>query len=210
MKVILADDHVLFRDGFSLLFRQLEGDAQVREASSLEQAMEIASHEDDVDLALLDLDMPGMNGTVGVSHMTSAYPQLPVIVLSANESRGIVKTVIAAGASGFIPKSSSSVVMQSAIRLVLSGGIYLPSKLFLEDVSNRADDLVKNGPSRLTERQNAVLQLLVTGMSNKQICRELGLGAGTVKAHITAIFQALNVSNRTEAADVARRLGMID
>jgi len=105
MKIILADDHALFRDGFALLFQQLEEGAAVLEAGDLDQAMELVARHHDADLLLLDLNMPGMNGLAGIRRVRDAYPQLPVIVLSASETGEIVQAVMAAGASGFIPKS---------------------------------------------------------------------------------------------------------
>lgn len=207
MKVILADDHALFRDGFALLFRQLEEGAAVLEAGDLDQVMELAARHQDADLVLLDLNMPGMNGLAGIGKVRDAYPQLPVIVLSATETREIVQAVMAAGASGFIPKSSSSAVMQSAVRLVLSGGVYLPAQLLQAGSVGSAGH---DGRGKLTDRQRDVLRLLAAGMSNKQICRELNLGEGTIKVHIAAIYRSLDVVNRTEAANVAHRLGLID
>jgi DNA-binding NarL/FixJ family response regulator len=207
VKIILADDHTLFRNGFALLFKQLEAGASVLEASDLGAALELAAHHPDADLMLLDLNMPGMNGTSGIGRATAAYPQLPVIVLSASEDRGSVQSAIAAGALGFIPKSSSSAVMQSAVRLVLSGGVYVPANLLMTTVANGA---ARDGSVKLTERQQEVLRLLAGGMTNKQICRELDLGAGTIKVHIAAIFRVLDVGNRTEAAKAALHLGLID
>jgi DNA-binding NarL/FixJ family response regulator len=206
VKIILADDHALFRDGFALLFQQLEEGAAVLEAGDLDQAMELVARHHDADLVLLDLNMPGMNGLAGIKRVRDAYPQLPVIVLSASETREIVQAVMAAGASGFIPKSSSSAVMQSAVRLVLAGGVYLPAQLLATDAAGSAG---RDGQVRLTDRQRDVLRLLAAGMSNKEICRELELGEGTIKVHIAAIYRALDVSNRTAAANVAHRLGLI-
>lgn len=207
MKIILADDHVLFRDGFALLFQQLESGAAVLQAGDLDQVMELAARHADADLVLLDLNMPGMNGLAGIGRIRGAYPQLPVIVLSATESKDIVQAVLEAGASGFIPKSSRSAVMQSAIRLVLSGGLYLPAQLLQAAPTGTGGS---DARVRLTDRQRDVLRLLAAGMSNKQICRELNLGEGTIKVHVAAVYRALEVANRTEAANVARRLGLID
>ena len=210
MKIILADDHALFRDGFALLFQQLEKGAEVLEAGHLEEAMDFAAHHPDADLMLLDLNMPGMNGHAGVTQVSRAFPQLPVVVVSASESKVSVQAVMAAGASGFIPKSSSSAVMHSAIRLVLSGGVYLPPQLLMAEMTDAEGELGRNAPIRLSGRQQDVLRLLADGMPNKQICRELGLGEGTIKVHIAAIFRALDVGNRTEAANAARRMGLLD
>ena len=200
VKIVLADDHPLFRDGFSLLIQQLEAGAVVLEAASLDEAIDLVAKHGDADLLLLDLNMPGMNGLAGLKRVAEAYPQLPVIVLSASEAGEIVQAVMTVGASGFIPKSSSAAVMQSAIHLVLSGGVYLPPQLLTADAKGSAghDRQVK-----LTNRQRDVLRLLAAGISNKQICRELELGEGTIKVHIAAIYRALDVSNRTEAANAA-------
>lgn len=205
LKIILADDHALFRGGFALLFRQHEALATVLEADNLAGALDIAARHPDADLLLLDLHMPGMHGATSIRQIAQSHPQLPMVVLSADENKGVVQQVIAAGALGFIPKTATAAVMQSAIRLVLSGGIYLPAQLVMAtDGANRPHE-----PSKLTERQLDVLRLLADGMANKDICRRLDLSEGTVKVHISAIFRALNVSNRTEAARVAHDLQLL-
>lgn len=205
MKIILADDHALFRGGFALLFKQVEASATVLEADDLAGALDLAALHPDADLLLLDLHMPGMKGASSIRQVTKNHPQLPVVVLSADENMDMVKQVIAAGALGFIPKFATAAVMQSAIRLVLSGGIYLPAQLIMAtNDKNRPP-----GPNKLTERQLDVLRLLADGMANKDICRRLGLSEGTIKVHIAAIFRSLNVSNRTEAARVAQQLQLL-
>lgn len=205
MKIILADDHALFRGGFALLFKQVEALATVLEADTLTGALNIAALHPDADLLLLDLHMPGMQGATSIRQVAQTHPQLPVVVLSADENKDMVKQVIAAGALGFIPKFATAAVMQSAIRLVLSGGIYLPAQLIMAtNGENRP-----HGPSKLTERQLDVLRLLADGMANKDICRRLDLSEGTIKVHIAAIFRSLNVSNRTEAARVAHQLQLL-
>lgn len=207
MKIILADDHTLFRDGFVLLLKQLEADAEVITAGSLEEALEQARAHPDADLLLLDLQMPGMQGLVSVQAVMRDFPSLPVAILSASDSRQVMEALLAAGAAGFIPKSSSAQVMLSALKLILAGGVYLPAQLLDSGQGAAGAAAAKGGP--LTPRQLDVLRLLCEGKSNKLICRELDLGEGTVKAHIAAIFRALNVNNRTEAALEARRLGLL-
>jgi DNA-binding NarL/FixJ family response regulator len=208
VKIILADDHDLFRDGCSMLLQHFEEGVTVLKASDLEEAMELASCHPNADVILLDLDMPGMkNGQEGIKRISEGYPQLPIVVLSACESKETIQASMAAGALGFIPKSSSTVVMQTALRLVLSGSVYLPAQILMAD---RVESAGHNGQHRLTDRQRDVLRLLVAGKSNKQICRELNLSEGTIKSHIAGIFHALDVNNRTEAANSARRLGLID
>lgn len=205
MKIILADDHALFRGGFALLFKQHDALATVLEADNLAGALDIAVRHPDADLLLLDLHMPGMQGAASIRQISQTHPQLPVVVLSADESEGMVQQVIAAGALGFIPKSATAAVMKSAIGLVLSGGIFLPAQLIMATSGVNHP----HTPGKLTERQLDVLRLLADGIVNKEICRRLDISEGTVKAHIAAIFRALDVSNRTAAARVAQQLQLL-
>ena len=209
MKIILADDHALFRGGFSVLFQQLEGAAEILEAGNLEGAMALASHNPGAELMLLDLNMPGMNGASSIEQIAAAHPQLPLIVISSDETVKSVKQAIEAGASGYIPKSSSPEVMQHAIRLVLSGGVYLPQQVMHAGMQGDDENPVAIQVERLSDRQMQVLRLLAEGMTTKQICRELGLSEGTIKSHTAAIFRTLGVGNRVEAVNAARRLGFI-
>jgi two-component system, NarL family, nitrate/nitrite response regulator NarL len=206
MKTILADDHALFRGGFALLFQQLDASSTILEADDLAGAMALAELHSDTDLLLLDLHMPDMHGASSIRAVTRAYPQLPLVILSADESDGMAQQVIEAGALGFIPKSSTASVMLAAIRLVLSGGIYVPAHLIMARQGANHD----HGAIQLTTRQLDVLRLLADGMTNKDICRRLNISQGTVKVHIAAIFRALNVSNRTEAARMAAQRMLLD
>jgi len=205
MKIILADDHSLFRDGFSLLLSQMQVDAVVIQAGTLDEALKMAQLNPDVDLLLLDLNMPGMNGEPGLVRVLADFPSLPVVIMSGSDDRQHIERFLAIGASGFIPKTSTSHVMLSAIKLVLAGGVYVPPQMLLPVER----EVLAHANGRLTERQQNVLELLVQGKSNKLICRELGMSEGTAKAHITAILRALDATNRTEAAAAARRLGLV-
>lgn len=207
MKIILADDHALFREGARHLLQQLSGeDIQVLEAATCQEAIAHADQNEDVDLALLDLHMPGVTGVECVVHFQAAHPEVPVVVLSGSESRPNVQAVLDVGALGYIPKSSSSQVMLSAIRLVLSGGIYLPPLVMDQELSIVPQVALRGQlPCCLTERQMDVLKLLAAGKPNKLIARELGLGEGTIKVHLAGIFRALEVNNRTEAVMEAQR-----
>ncbi|MBI5936293.1 MAG: response regulator transcription factor [Betaproteobacteria bacterium] len=205
MKAILADDHALFRDGFALLLKQLEPQATVLEAASLYEVVHQAERNADTDLVLLDLSMPGMEGIDSVRDLLNRFPDIPVVILSATDSRPLVEALLEIGVAGFIPKSSSSQVMFSALRLVLSGSVYIPPQL-LGSAAEIADGSVL---SRLTDRQREVLRLLADGKTNKQICRDLELSEGTVKVHLNAVYRVLGVANRTEAALLARRLNLV-
>ncbi|MFZ0107562.1 MAG: response regulator transcription factor [Thiobacillus sp.] len=211
MKLILADDHTLFRNGMALLL-QGRCSCEIWEGDGLDAALAEVDAHPDVDLALLDLHMPGMDGVEGIRRFKERHPKLPVIILTGAEEPQQIQDVLSAGASGFIPKSSTPAVMLSAIRLVLSGGTYIPPQL-LSAVSAAANPGATAGPERapaqLTERQLQVLRLLAEGKPNKAICRELNIEEGTVKAHVATLFRALDVTNRTEAAVVAKQKGLL-
>jgi DNA-binding NarL/FixJ family response regulator len=201
MKIIVADDHVLFREGLQHILKQLDDDVAIVEAGDHDAALALAAQHPDADVILLDLSMPGREPLTALSAMIAQSSTTPVVVLSASEDMREVRQALDAGAMGFIPKHESARVMLSAIQLVLSGGIYVPPMLMKKDSSN-AD-------APLTPRQLDVLKCLIQGKSNKEIGRELGLSEATVKAHLAAVFRALNVDNRTEAVHVAEQRGLL-
>ncbi len=213
MKLILADDHTLFRNGLALLLREYCPDCEIWEGDGLEAALAHATAHPEADAALLDLHMPGMNSTHGIRHFLDANPALPLIILTGDEESHLINDVLSAGASGFIPKSTTPSVMLSAIQLVLAGGTYIPPQLLHRpaplDHRPSAADHKKRAQSMLTERQMQVLRLLAAGKPNKHICKELSIEEGTVKAHIASIFRALDAVNRTEAVAQAKQLGLI-
>lgn len=205
MKILVADDHALIRDALRNLLQDLDGVTTVIEASDSESARRLAAANLDLDLALLDLNLPGVIGLGLLERLRSDYPELPVVVLSATEDVSTMRAVLERGAMGFIPKSSSNQVMLSALRLVLAGGRYLPPELLsIAGISAPASV----GDLKLTERQHDVLKLMVQGHSNKQICRELGLAEATVKIHVTAILRALNVTSRAQVIVAINRFGL--
>ena len=215
MNLIVADDHALFRNGLTLLLKQQCADCTIWEGDGLDAALAQAESHPDVDLALLDLHMPGMNGAQGIRRFIESQPQMPVVILTGAEEPQQIQEVLSAGAAGFIPKSSTPSVMLSAIQLVLSGGTYIPPQLLSGSGSSAIT--VENVPeaksrpsAMLTERQIQVLRLIAEGKPNKAICRELNIEEGTVKAHIATIFRVLDVNNRTEAATAARNFGLIN
>jgi len=214
MRILLADDHSLFREGLLHVLKELGTDPDVVQAADYPDAIAMAERNPDLDLALLDLNMPGMIGCGGVRTFRTKFPLLPVIVLSASESPDDVRNALDAGVLGYIPKSSTAQVMLSAIKLVLAGGVYLPSLLLSHEESAletppRAPAAVSHNNTRgLTERQLQVLALLAEGKPNKLIARTLDITEGTVKIHLAAIFQALGVRNRTEAVISAREMDL--
>jgi DNA-binding NarL/FixJ family response regulator len=197
MKILVADDHPLFRTGIRHVLMQLATNVVVEEADDHAAVMAQLAKHSDINLLLLDLLMPGMQGLAALDVLTTKYPALPIVILSASENRADMQNALDGGALGFIPKSATSAVMLNALRLVLAGGVYVPPALVqgaanVSPVPTKHDDL--------TPRQSAVLMLVIEGKSNKAIATELGLTEATVKAHITAVFKALRVNNRMQAA----------
>ena len=187
MKVLIADDHELFRDGLRHVLGQLEGPPVIVEAADFNQALDVVQREHDIDIVLLDLCMPGIGWPDGLRRLKEAVgPTVPVVVLTASEDRHSVVQAVNVGAAGFIPKTSSSRVMMSALKLVLSGGVYLPPALLdtetLMEVGRRPTQHSGDGTAFLTPRQREVLGLLGQGKSNKEIARVLQLAEGTVVA----------------------------
>jgi len=206
MKLMVIDDHTLFRDGLKHVLYQLEDNVQILDAPTCTHALTIAAGVDDLDMVLLDLGLPDMDGFDALRLLHQRFPILPIVVLSASEEQSDAQKSLAEGALGYIPKSSSGQVMLSALRLVFAGGVYLPPFLSHFGMTSSAVSATDHNASKsgtssqgLTERQLDVLALLRQGKSNKQIAKELGLTEGTVKVHLAAIYKVLNVTNRTEA-----------
>jgi DNA-binding NarL/FixJ family response regulator len=205
VKILVADDHALIREAFRHLLADLDRDVVVLEAGDCDSACQLIARHPDLDLVLLDLRLPGAGGLATLEKLRAEYPTLPVVVVSALEDPGTVRGVLARGAMGFIPKSSSNDVMLSALRLVLSGGRYLPPEMLSGDGASSPASMEE---VHLTDRQREVLALMVQGKSNKHICRELGLAEATVKIHVTAILRALKVTSRAQAIVAINQLGL--
>lgn len=201
MKILIADDHALFREGMRHVLSLLDSTVEVKEAGNCAQALQAVEDNGNIDLVLLDLHMPGQDGFAALDSLTRRFPALPIVVLSASESSFDMRRALDGGAMGFIPKSTTAAVMLGALRLVLAGGVYVPPTL-LQDGKDAAPT------TTLTPRQIEVLSRVIEGKPNKIIATELDLTEATVKAHITAVFRALNVTNRTQAARAAERLGL--
>ena len=199
MKILVADDHDLFREGMRHILVQLADQVEVLEAYDWQSAL--AQVAQNPDLALIDLNMPGMESFAGLEAFLVLAETVPVVVVSGSENLVHMKRSLDAGVMGYISKSEHSPVVLSALRLVLSGGIYVPPKLVQPHVQgqpNHAGSL----PFGLTPRQYDVLKMLLQGKSNKEIAEEFDLSTVTVKAHIGAIFKSLQVVNRAEAIRV--------
>lgn len=216
MRILLVDDHTLFREALLHVLKQFDSTAVVIEAATAREAIRLASHYNDLDLILLDLTLPGLNGLSALPELHGIRPTAPLVILSASEDSLDVRQALEAGAMGYIPKSSSSHEMITALRLVLAGEVYVPPAMLatLESldavlVEGTTVSMEEGGADGLTPRQLEVLRLMAQGLSNKGICKRLNVAEGTVKLHVTAIMRALNTCNRTQAVIEATRRGLI-
>jgi DNA-binding NarL/FixJ family response regulator len=207
MKVLLADDHALFREGVRLVLESLvNGPLEIAEASDFIQSLAYIRSGFQADVGLVDLNMPGMDGFSGLEALKRAAPDIHLVVVSGSEDPQDVRRALDAGAMGYITKSSSSAAMMEAIRAVLGGEMFISPGLVVPDAISPGDaEVVK---TMLTPRQRDVLAMLRQGKSNKEIARDLDLAEITVKLHVTAILRALGVENRTQAAIAAARMGL--
>lgn len=204
IKILLIDDHVLFRDGILLLLEGLNAQVEIFEAGSYESAQRIIDEKKTFDLVLLDLGLPGISNIELLMAIRDRLPESSVVVLSGTCDHHVVEQALHHGARGYITKSSSAKIMLNALQLVISGGIYIPPEI-LENKMSEVNDLpLCDGLEKLlTPRQCDVLFQLAEGKSNKEIGRVLGLTESTVRAHVAAILKAFNVSNRTHAVQYA-------
>jgi DNA-binding NarL/FixJ family response regulator len=216
VKVLIIDDHPLILEALRHTLAPLDQVVDLHDAKTATEARKLVAAHEDADLMLLDLGLPEVDGFSLLSEFRERYPTIPVVVLSGSDRREDVMRAIDLGAMGYIPKSSTSQVMLSALRLVLSGGVYLPPIALVSDgapaprpaINPTRDRQITPRELGLTDRQCQVLALLLQGKPNKIICRELDLAEGTVKIHVAAILRALNVNTRTQAVVEASRLGL--
>ena len=208
MKLLIVDDHAVVREGLAAMLRHAEAITEVLQADSGEAGIALAKSHPDLAVVMLDLAMPGMAGTAAILAFGAARPDVPIIVISASEHPSDAQDALDAGALGYVPKSASPKTILLALNLVLAGEMYLPPLLLGTGALSQNDRRTPALPP-LTDRQADVLAMLAKGESNKGIANALRLSDKTVKAHVTAIFKALNVSNRTQAAHRAREAGLI-
>jgi DNA-binding NarL/FixJ family response regulator len=206
MKVLIADDHPLVRHALARSVARLRPEARVLQAASHDDTLAQLAAEQPT-LALVDLHMPGMDGTLALRRLRAAAPATRLLVVSGNDDPAVMRAALAAGAAGFVPKSEPPERLEQALALVLAGGTWLPPQA-LADCRDGVPP-ARPDPAALTPRQTEVLHGLMRGLPNKLIARELGLTEGTVKIHIAAILRALQARNRTEAVVVARDLGIV-
>lgn len=213
MHILLVDDHTLFREALHHVLKQLDSQVVVLEAANAEEAAQLIARSRNLDLILLDIDLPSIDGLTALPDLRELSPTAPVVVLSGSETSVHVKRALEGGAVGYIPKSCSSHEMLAALRIVLQGDIFIPPRLLgkLGGSQQVFSQLNDDKPSQtvLTARQIEVLELLAKGFPNKTIAKKLELSEGTVKLHVAAILRALGSRNRTEAVMAASRLGMV-
>ncbi|RJX81349.1 response regulator transcription factor ErdR [Pseudomonas sp. LS-2] len=209
-EILIADDHPLFRSALhQALSLGLGPDARLVEAESIADLEARLTEKSDWDLVLLDLNMPGAYGFSGLVLLRGQYPQVPVVMVSAQEEAAVVVKSREFGASGFIPKSSSLEIIQQAVRTVLDGDVWWPPQVN-ESVSVSPEaKAASEGLASLTPQQFRVLTMVCEGLLNKQIAYELSVSEATIKAHVTAIFRKLNVRTRTQAALLLQQLESI-
>ena len=208
IRVVIADDHPLVRRALAEALERVLPGAEIAEVGSLAEAT-AALDRADTDLLLLDLQMPGMSGLASLTGLRSAYPAVPILVVSASEDPLIMREALEFGASGFLPKSAPVAEIGAAVTAILAGGLWLPEAASAAYLDDSESDLVAR-IAELTPQQRRVLMLLTDGKPNKQIAFELAVTEATVKAHLSQIFRKLGVRSRTQAVISARRLTRTD
>ncbi|WP_323002426.1 response regulator transcription factor [Denitromonas sp.] len=205
-KILVVEDHVLVREAMSQTLMRLEEGVQCTGFKAADEALAELERDPEWDLAVIDLMLPDMNGFSLLAILAKRFPDLPAIVVSALDDGASIQRALKAGASGFVPKSCSSDELLEAIRIVLGGGVYTPKEDGSGAARRRSGAPVQDRFG-LTTAQTRVMELLAQGRTNREIAELLGLSEGTVKVHMSAIFRALNVTNRAQAVLVITRHG---
>ncbi len=213
MKILVVDDHSLVRQGVKQVLQMLEPEQamEILEAVDGEQALRTAHQHPDLDLILMDLDLPGKSGLAVLIEIGSHHPSIPVIMISGVHNPSVVRQTIQQGAAGFLTKSGDSVQLLNAVRHVLAGNVYLPDELKTTTFIGTplGDQASPTAQPLLTSRQQSVLRLLVKGLSNREIGEQLHLSEETIKSHVSTILRAFGVQSRVEAVTQARLWGYV-
>ncbi|QIL19536.1 response regulator transcription factor [Thermomonas sp. HDW16] len=206
--ILIADDHPLFREAMRHAVGRILPDAVLHEADSADALYALVDANADADLLLLDLNMPGVQGYGALVHLRGLHPQLPVVVVSGREEPVVIRRALEHGAAGFIPKSSDSATIATALSRVLEGERWIPPGVPTGEAIQPEERDVARRLAELTPQQFRVLQMLATGQLNKQIAYALNVSEATIKAHMTAILRKLGASNRTQAVLIAGKLAL--
>jgi len=196
-KIIIADDHPLFRQALSSMLKTQFSQAIVIEAQTIPELEQLLESTSDVDLLLLDLDIPGAQGFNSLIHIRHQYPNIAAVIISGYEDKETITKAMTHGAAGFIPKSTPAAEMVNAIKEVFMGKLWTPDGEF--DPDNKSNSEIDDKISSLTAQQHKILMMFADGLLNKQIAYELGLSESTIKSHASTIFLKLGVRNRTQA-----------
>ncbi|MFZ5674004.1 MAG: response regulator [Pseudomonadota bacterium] len=205
-RVIIVDDHPLFRAALKQALSGAFKGIELDEAGTLDAVTARLDRDSDVDLVLLDLKMPGVQGLSGLMFLRAQYPAVPIAIVSASDEPHIIRRALDLGASGFIPKSLAVEEMRQAVAAILDGGVWAPEGLGAASAADREGDALAQRVATLTPQQMRVLMMLKEGLLNKQIAFQLGVSEATVKAHVSAILQKLDVGSRTQAVIAAGRI----
>ena len=205
-RIVIADDHPLVRGALRQAVSGAVAGSTVVECGDLDELIRELDENSDVDLILLDLAMPGVRGFSGLMYLRAQHPSVPVVIVSGNEDRSVMRRCIDFGASGFIPKTTDIENMRTALRLVLEGGTWTPPDVDLKSPADKDTADIVRRLSSLTPQQVRVLMMLSQGLLNKQIAYELTVSEATVKAHVSAILQKLGVESRTQAVIAASKI----
>lgn len=205
MKILLIDHHELFRNGLRYVLRKLHDEVdEILEAGDFHEGLNLAGRHPG--LVLLELNSPGCEGAVSIKLFRRRFPNIPLVVVSSEEDYRVIDKVLNYGASGFVCKNSGEAILLGALRLALEGSIYVPPQYF--PCAMMAQNRIDYKAFGLTERQRHILGLLTAGLSNKEISEAIQIAEGTVKVHVAAVFQVLQVGTRAEAVRVAKRMGL--
>lgn len=206
LKLLVIEDHAMVREGLLQAVKALDSEVEAVGAADADAGLEVLAANEDIDMVLLDLMLPGTGGLALLGALRKRFPAIPVVILSALDDPDTVTRALRQGAAGFVPKSSSTETMLDALREVLAGEVYLPEKMRDPTAAHGAGR--GKDPARrygLTKGQVRVLELLTEGKTNRQIAEVLGVTEGTVKIHVSAIFKAMNVTNRSQALLLAKK-----
>lgn len=214
MRILVVDDHTLFRDAVALVLRQLAQDLTLIHAATAGEALAATKHYQQLDLILLDLALPGGGGLSVMDALRESDATVPIVVVSASDRTSDVRDALDAGASGYIPKTLSGHEMLAALGQILDGDIFVPAALLaqIQDPTDEEDEVApEHGDegARLTSRQLEILRLMAQGLPNKGIAKQLELTEGTVKLHVSAVLRTLGTRNRTEAVMLAQQHGLL-
>lgn len=199
LKILVVEDHALVREGLLQTLQATEPNTRTIGVPDAEEAIKVLEAKPDFDLLILDLMLPGLNGMTFLGVLRKRFPAIPVVIVSALDDAESVRRAIKQGAAGFVPKTSTTESMLEALRLVLAGEVYVPPKFRDGQLTQARTGRSVAERFRLTAGQSRVLELLSEGKTNRQIAELLGVTEGTVKIHVSAIFKALHVTNRSQA-----------